>query len=133
MSLSEAQIVERLKRGYAAFNSGDFDAATEILHPDIELVPPGGQPSLRGAEAVRAWMEPDAFASQEMEPLELTVSGDKVLVRQFVRSTGSGSGIEVELTVWVVWAFDASGRMTRVQSFLPHEEAEARSTAGLAD
>ena len=131
MSVTDAEIVERLKRGYAHFSSGDFDAAVELVHPDIEVSPPGGQKPWTGAEALRAWMEPDAFESQEFEPLELTVSGNKVLARIHMRARGSGSGIEMELDLWMVWTFDSDGLMTHVTSYLPHEEAEARLAAGL--
>ena len=133
MSLSEDEILENLKNAYALFNRGDFDAAVELAHPDIEFVPPGGQPSFRGAKALRAWMEPDAFDSQEIHPLELTLSGNKVLVRLLTRARGSGSGIEIELLMWNVWTFDSDGLWIQVKNFLPHEEAEARSAAGLAD
>src|SRR5439155_12453962 len=55
--------IERVRATYDAFNRGDFDAAMETVHPDVEFVPPGGQQAMRGAARVRAWMEPDAFES----------------------------------------------------------------------
>ena len=65
--------------------------------PTIEIVPPGGQASLRGAAALRAWMEPDAFEEQRIEPLDFRVEGDKVLVRQHAQARGAGSGIELDV------------------------------------
>jgi ketosteroid isomerase-like protein len=59
MSLPEKDLIERLRRGYELFNAEDFDAAMEIAHPDIVFARPGGQSDVRGAEALRAWMEPD--------------------------------------------------------------------------
>ena len=131
MALSETETLEKLQRGYAAFNSGDFDAAVALVHRDFELVPTGDLPPLRGAEALRAWMEPDAFDEQQIEPLEFTVAGDKVLVRQVVRARGSGSRIEMEQNMWAVWTVDADGIWLRVEAFPEHEEAAARHAAGL--
>jgi ketosteroid isomerase-like protein len=53
-----------MREGYEAFNRGDFDAATELMHPEIEfkraeIAPEAGE--IRGAEAMRAWMVPDVF------------------------------------------------------------------------
>jgi ketosteroid isomerase-like protein len=125
--------VEIVRRGYEAFNRGDFDAAMEVVHPEIEFVLPGGEPPLTGKEAVRAWMEPDAFEEQEIEPLEFTVNGDRVLVRTRVRARGVGSGMELEVQVCAVWTLDADGRATRVESFGAGEDAKALEAAGLSE
>jgi ketosteroid isomerase-like protein len=133
MSERDQEIITRLRRSYEAFNRGDFDAASELAHPKIEFVRPGGQSSLRGAEALRAWMEPDAFEEQVVEPLEFTVEGDKVLVRQHARARGAGSGIEMGLDSWAVWTVDDDGLMTRLEFYLHHQETEARKAAGLRE
>jgi ketosteroid isomerase-like protein len=125
--------VEIVRRGYEAFNRGDFDAAMEVVHPEIEFVLPGREPPLTGKEAVRAWMEPDAFEEQEIEPLEFTVNGDRVLVRTRVRARGAGSGMELEVQVCTVWTLDADGRATRVESFGAGEDAKALEAAGLRE
>ena len=125
--------VERLRRAYRAFSSEEFDAALEIVHPEIEFFPPGGQAPRRGAESFRQWMEPDAFSEQVVEPLEFTVSGDKVLVRQRTRARGAGSGIELELDAWAVWTFDDDGLVMRLEGYMLHEEGRAREAAGLSE
>ena len=51
--------LEKLRRTYEAFSRGDFDAVIEIAHPEIEFVRVGGQAPVLGADAFRAWMEPD--------------------------------------------------------------------------
>ena len=43
---------------------------SKIAHPDIEFVSPNGLTKLRGADKLRAGMEPDAFESASYEPLE---------------------------------------------------------------
>ena len=132
MADRDEEIVASLRRIYEAFNRGDFDAAIAVAHPEIEFVPPGGQSSLRGAEAVRAWMEPDAFDEQQIEPLEFSVQGNKVLVRQHSTVRGAGSGIELDLGFWAMghWTLDDDGLVTRLESYLYHQEAEALEAAG---
>ena len=34
MGISEDDLLDRLRQGYEAFNRGDYDAATEWVHPD---------------------------------------------------------------------------------------------------
>ena len=133
MSDRDQEIISRLRRAYEAFNCADFDTAIELAHPEIELLPPGGQPSLKGVSALRAWMEPDAFDEQQIEPREFRVKDNKVLVRQHTWGRGAGSGIELDIEVWTVWTFDDDGRATRAESFLPHQEIEALEAAGLSE
>ena len=131
MSPSESELIAELQRGIAAYNRGDFDSAARAFHADIELLPAGGQPAIRGAEAVRAWMEPDAFASQVVETLEFTASGNQVLAHVITRAVGAESGVAVEMAAWNVWTCGDDGLWIRAQIFLPHEEKKARQAAGL--
>jgi ketosteroid isomerase-like protein len=133
MSDRDQEIISSLRSAYDAFNRGDFDTAIELAHPEIEFAPPGGQSPLRGADALRAWMEPDAFEDQQIEPIEFRMQGDKVLVHQLATARGMGSGIELNLDAWAVWTFGDDGRATRVESFLPHQEREALEAAGLSE
>jgi ketosteroid isomerase-like protein len=127
VSPTEDELIERLRRGYDAFNSGDYDAATEWVHPDVVLVSLSpGRTEHRGAEALRAWMEPDAFESQVSEPEVIEIARNRALIRQRTRARGAGSGIEMEIGSWAVWTFDEEGRVTRMESYLDHEEDEAR-------
>ena len=129
----DAAMIDALRRAFDAFNRGDFDAAVALAHPEIESVPVGGQASLRGAEAMRAWMEPDAFEEQRIEPLDFRVEGKKVLVRQHTQARGAGSGINLEVELWSVFTFDDDLLVTRIESYLPHEEAEALEAVGLSE
>jgi limonene-1,2-epoxide hydrolase len=133
MSDRGEEIVVGLRRIYEAFNRGDFDAAIALMHPEMEYVPPGGQSSLRGAEAVRAWMEPDAFEENQVEPLEFSIHDSKVLVRQHAKARGAGSGIELDMEIWGVWTLNDDGLATRFEVYLPHQEAEALKAAGLSE
>ena len=126
-------MIDALRRVYEAFNRGDFDTAVAIAHPEIEYVPVGGQASLSGAEALRAWMEPDAFEEQRIEPLDFRVEGKKVLVRQHAQARGAGSGINLDQELWAVFTFDDDLLVTRVEGYLPHQESEALEAAGLRE
>jgi ketosteroid isomerase-like protein len=124
--------VETARQWLKAVGSVDFDAALALVRSDIEFVPPGDQPAYRGTESIRRWMEPDAFVEQVIEPLDFTVAQDgRILGRQHIRARGAASGIEMDIITWSVWTFDESGLITRVEVFLPHEEARARKAAGL--
>jgi len=125
--------VDRVRRALDAYNRRDFDAALEYTHPEIELVPAGGQTAIKGAAQFRAWMEPDAFESQVAEPLGFRATGNKVLVRFRNHIRGAGSGMEAEFPSWGVWTIDEAGLTTRIEIYLGHQEAEALEAAGLRE
>jgi len=126
MGLPEDVLIERLRDVYERFNAEDFDAAIQMAHPDIVFARPGGQSELKGADALRAWMEPDAFESQVILPEEFEAAGNRILVRQQATARGSVSGIEVEIESWTLWTFDDDGKAIRMEFFLNHQGDEAR-------
>jgi ketosteroid isomerase-like protein len=126
MDVGQAQRLEYLRGQYAAYNRGDFDQVVEMADPEIVLVRTGGQGEVRGPSELRAWMEPDAFEAQTLDPQEFYVVADKVLVRLRGVLRGAGSGLEMEIGSWTVWTFDDQDRVTRIEVFLEHEEDEAR-------
>ena len=114
-----------LREGYDAFNRGDFDAATAFLHPEVEWERAGDVgPSLRGRDAVREWMEPEAFTRQQNEIREITVHGDKVLVYADFHGVGAGSGIELTQSGYQLWTI-GDGLAVKVQIFFDRDEALA--------
>jgi ketosteroid isomerase-like protein len=130
VGIPDEKILETLRAGYAAFNRGDYDAVADLVHPEVLFIRPGAEPALKGSDAFRAWLEPDAFESQVSEPREVEIRGQKVLVHQLTTARGAGSGIEMEIGSWAVWTFDEDGRVTRVETYLEHEEDEARRAFG---
>ena len=134
MTLSEEELIERLRDGYDAFNRGDYEAAVEWIHPDVVYVSPAAITEVRGVAALRAWMEPDAFEGQVSTPHEVEIAGNRALIRQTTKARGAGSGIEMEGASWAVWTFDEDGRVTRMETYLDHdEEAARRSLRGTRD
>ena len=132
MSNQDQGKISILRRQYEALDRGDFDAAMEILHPEVEFTRPGAAP-LRGAAALRAWLEPDALVDQRWKAKEFRVNGDKVLVRQNTEARGAGSGIELDVDTWALWTLNGDGLVTRIEGFLIHEESAAVEAAGLSE
>jgi ketosteroid isomerase-like protein len=126
MSPTGEELIDLLRHSAEAVNRGDFDAAVEMADPDIVFVRPGGLPELRGAEAVRAWMEPDAFESQTYELLDYEAERNRVLTHQRTVARGAGSGIEMSIDSLTVWTFNDRGKVIRVESFLQQDEEAAR-------
>lgn len=119
---------------FEALNRNDFDAALALMHPEIELVPPGGQPPYRGAEALRRWMEPDALRDQVITPVQSLVgTNGAILVKAHVTARGASSGFELDVLSWSVWSVDEAGLITRGEIFLEHEGDRARAAAGLQE
>ena len=119
-----------MRAGYDAFNRGAFDEAATYYHPRVELHRPGGLTPLVGVDALRAWMEPDAFSEQTIEPLSVEVGEGRVLIHQRMRAVAAGSGIEMENDTWCVMTYDADLLVTRIETWMDHEEAAARAAAG---
>ncbi len=123
-----------MRRWLEAISSEDFDAAIALVHPDIELVPPGGQPPYSGAENLRRWMQPDAFQQQTVTPLEIVVAAERtILTRHHLKAQGASSGIQLEGHSWSVWTFDEAGLITRIEIYLDREADKAREAAGLSE
>jgi ketosteroid isomerase-like protein len=133
MSKRDAELVAELRRALDAYGRGDFDAAMKNVHPEIELVLSGDQQMLKGAARFRAWLEPDAFESQVIEPLDFRVVGNKVLVRQRNHIRGAGSGFEADFLFWNVYTIDEAGLTTRIEVYLHYQEAEALKALGLSE
>lgn len=129
----DEELIARLRRAYDAFNREDFDAAIGFADPELEFIRPGGQSPVKGADAMREWMEPDAFEEQNIEPLEFTVEGNKVLVFQRARARGAGSGIDLDIDSWAVWTLNDEGLATRLEFYLNHQKAEAFEAAGIRE
>jgi hypothetical protein len=126
MAIPDQELTELVGRTIDAFNRGDFGAAVALAHPEVVFARLGGLPDLQGTEALRAWMEPDAFESQLTDIRQMETEANRVLVEQHTVARGAGSGIEMGIDSWAVWTFDEDGKVIRVQFFLQHEEDEAR-------
>ena len=130
MPLDPVEIEARLRRGYAAFSEGDFDEAVTLVSDDFEFARTGVESPLRGPDAFRQWMEPDAFEIMQIAILEVRVAGEKALIEQRTRARGAGSGMELNLRTWGVWTMGEDGRAVRAEVFLEHERDAALQAWG---
>jgi uncharacterized protein len=125
------ELAEVVLGAYESFNRGDVEAMLDLLHPDVEWVPPPTsvepQP-LRGREAVREYVAPNIFERQTAEPIETIEEGNRLLVAARVRARGSGSGVEIDQTAYHVLTIE-DGRAVR---FEVHVE-RAAALAALRD
>jgi ketosteroid isomerase-like protein len=132
-----AEDMERAKRivseSYEAFNRGDFDAAAEHLHPEVEWnrVVEVESP-IEGKEAARANMDPVAWSEQRVEINDMETIGDSLVVDTVFHATGSSSGIALDSETFHVWKIK-EGKGAKFQAFLERDDAvrAAREQEGL--
>jgi ketosteroid isomerase-like protein len=116
---------ELVAAAYDSFNRGDVEPILDLLHPDVEWVPPPTslEPRpLRGRHAVREYLAPNFFESQTAEPLETIEHGNRLLVVARVRARGRGSGIEIDQTVYHLLTIE-DGRAVRFEVHVDRAEA----------
>ena len=129
--------VETVRKTVDAFNRGDFDAALELAHPDVEWVTLDSFPDAathRGLEGLRqfftTWM--DMFQGFRLH-LEDCVALDQDLVLATVRVSGEGteSGVQIESPIFFQLVRFRDGLAIRVQMF--QTKSEALEAAGLRE
>ena len=127
--------VGRVRESLEAFADGGVDAVLPYLHSDFELVvspetalEPG---SYRGGEGLRRYFGSydEAMGDVHSVPQHLEGSGERVLADMVFRATGSGSGIEVELRVWLVFTL-RDAKIHRIEDFPDRDSAAV--AAGLS-
>jgi ketosteroid isomerase-like protein len=126
--MSQADI-DALKAGFDAYNDGDFERMLEIWDEDVELVRLGGGEPLRGKEAIRSWLVPEAI-DQRGEPIEFCDCGGRVLVTCDWHVRGMESGVKVDTRLFLLFTLRA-GKVTRLENF--RDEQEALEAAGLRE
>ena len=119
--------VELLRRGFAAFNRGDLDAAFEHVTPDAvwdfserEMNPA----VLHGPDAYRRDYEAarEVWEELRLEPEEFFDAGDRIVVFVRQRGRGRGSGMEVEELLASVFTI-ADGKVTSMRLYRDRERA----------
>jgi ketosteroid isomerase-like protein len=131
MSAADVEIIREL---YAAFNREDYEAATAMLHDDVELHQAAQTPDADSyfgkQEFVRGlvrWLS-GFERGFKYELLELIDAEGAVFVRFVMRGRGRESGVELDQEAFNVWEV-RDGRPFRLFAYF--DEGEARAAAGL--
>jgi len=109
--------IELTRRGFDAYNSGDYESVSALLRPDVEL---GADHELlnsgtfTGHEGFMQWSAEwlEAWEEFRVDANAVETIGDHfVLVDSHQVARGVGSGIDVEMDVF--WAFETEGGKLR--------------------
>ena len=126
--------IEVVRRCYAAFNRGDWEAAFEVS-PDVEWETDARLPNAgtyRGREEIQRLFEDQAgpFEESAIEPQRFLAEGDQVVALVKLRRRPKGSSADIEAEIAHLWTF-RDGRAVRVQAFAKREQA--LEAAGLSE
>jgi ketosteroid isomerase-like protein len=123
MAVVSEKEIERIRRGYDSFNRGDFDAAAELIHPDIvwNRAAADFEGPAHGAEAVRGLWEPEVFTTQFNDPFDRAGRGLRPGRGDFPRQ-GAGSGIKLDQRGFHLWRI-RDGKAIEFRYFLDRDEA----------
>jgi ketosteroid isomerase-like protein len=131
MSQENVEIVRKLYR------AGDPSRFFELLDDDVEFdfsaYPVPSSPELRGKEAAIEWSRSwwGTWDDYVLEATEIIDAGEgRVVVVQYERGRGKGSGAQLDRRWAVVYALRA-GKVTRFQTFRTREDA--LKAVGLSD
>jgi ketosteroid isomerase-like protein len=120
--------LERVQRGFEAFNERGVEGIVPLIHPEFEATTP---PSLasepdtyRGHDGVRRWFDTfyevmdqirwDAHGFQQV--------GDQVVVEFTLRARGKTTGLDFGQEAVMVWSF-RDGKGIRIELFETLDEA----------
>ena len=100
--------LESLRRGYEAWNRGEVRAVLDLVHPEIEWQPGEDSPEagvFTGRDGFKAFITSwsDSFDEFRLEPEEMTVARDSIVVVLRQSGRGRGSGVELDIRTVHVW------------------------------
>jgi uncharacterized protein len=126
------QIVELVRRGYEAWNSGDRSWVLDHMSPDVEWITPPEDPdpgTYRGYEGLEQfWAQWRAAVGQlNFTPERIIDAGDHVVVMALRSGRGEHSGLEVSDKVIQVFTFEGE-TCVRVREF--YDQADALRSIG---
>jgi ketosteroid isomerase-like protein len=120
---------ELIRVGIAAMVAGDHDRAADMFAADAEVQRVDQFGVLRGRDAIRSWLAPDATEPLHVAVTALEESGDHVLATCEVRMRGTGSGVEVTNTLYLVFTFRGT-QVGRMEIYFQRPEAAASAGLG---
>ena len=128
------EIVDGVRRLFAAFNKRDWGALSAELDPEVEYKPVEEHTTRHGREAfteyVKGWLEAWETFLAEPEEIEITRAGDHAFIA--IRSRGSGKESGVEIDDPLFWVSELrGGRLYRISEYTDRQEA--LEAAGLSE
>ena len=121
------EYVERLRRGYAAFNEGGVEAIIDQVAPELEFSDRESAPDRETfvggegiVELVRLNLE--AFDQLELEVLDFVDAGEVVLVLVRMQVRGRASGVALDTEACHAWQF-SEGHARRMQVYASKQRA----------
>ena len=123
--------VEIVRKAVEAYARGDLDTALTHADPDI-VWNPVEEAATQGHDAIRANLErwETDFEDFEATPEEYIDAGDHVLATIHWSGRGRGSGLQVDIRTYNVYAL-RDGKVIRLDEFT--ERSEALEAAGLSE
>ena len=123
--------VEIVRKGVEAYARGDLDTALTYVDPGIIWNPVEEAPT-QGHNAIRANLErwETDFEDFEATPEEYIDAGDQVLVTIHWSGRGRGSGLQVDIRTYNVYAL-RDGKVIRMDEFTARSDAV--EAAGLSE
>ena len=130
--------LELVRRGYALWNSGDFEGVAELCFADnIEWWNSPEWPGTRiyyGYDTVITFLRDEVAEIIELGDIEieaLDVYGDEVVIQMLARTRGAGSEVDIgKIPIFHV-ARIRDGRVARVRVYLTPGEAMAAARESL--
>jgi hypothetical protein len=120
---------ELIRVGIAAMVEGDHDRAADMFAVDAEVQRVDQFGIVQGRDAIRSWLAPDAMEPLQVEVTALEESGDHVLATCDLRMRGTGSGVEVTNTLYMVFTFKGA-QVSRMEIYFRRPEAAASAGLG---
>jgi ketosteroid isomerase-like protein len=118
--------VEIVRQSYEAWNARAMGALRECYDPDAVIVLGEGRPeeaeAIVGIDALMLLYARvrKAWDTDEMEPVDFTDAGDRVVVRHVWHARGRGPDLDIEQAIVCTLS---QGRISTVQPFWNHHEA----------
>ena len=133
-AMSKANL-DRARRAFEAYESGDLPAAIENLSPELVTVVHQPIPVAGTYHGPEGFLQVTLDWAAGFDELEANAeehfdAGDQVVSRVRHRSRGAESGAPVETDIWYVWTI-RDGKTVRAEIF--NERSEAFAAAGLPE
>jgi ketosteroid isomerase-like protein len=119
-----------MRRGFGDWNERNLDVVASRWHEDIVWEEPEAFPDgavRRGREAVVERMAERLrlLGQVQIEAVEVSEIGPRVLAEVVVHGRGSHSGVPASVREWLVFDFSDDDRVIRLREFLDRDAALA--------